>query len=108
MGVPCVQPPSHPLREPSPTLSPTVPWPCCAARRVFDQLVDASCQDGTPQCFLITPKLLPRLHYRPEVEVLTIVKHHRPGPQPDHELARTAEVAHSKVGGDWGGGSVVG
>jgi hypothetical protein len=32
-------------------------------RKVFVQLVEASCQEGTPQCFLLTPKLLPDLHY---------------------------------------------
>lgn len=32
-------------------------------RKVFTQLVKASCQAGTPQCFLLTPKLLPDLHY---------------------------------------------
>lgn len=32
-------------------------------RKVFMQLVDASCQEGTPQCFLLTPKLLPDLPF---------------------------------------------
>jgi hypothetical protein len=32
-------------------------------RRVFEQLVTASCQAGTPQCFLLTPKLLPDLPF---------------------------------------------
>jgi hypothetical protein len=32
-------------------------------RKVFEQLVKASCQEGTPQCFLLTPKLLPDLHF---------------------------------------------
>lgn len=32
-------------------------------RKVFEQLVVASCQEGTPQCFLLTPKLLPDLPF---------------------------------------------
>jgi len=32
-------------------------------RKVFEQLVTASCKEGTPQCFLLTPKLLPDLTY---------------------------------------------
>ncbi len=32
-------------------------------RKVFTQLVEASCQEGTPQCFLLTPKLLPDLPF---------------------------------------------
>lgn len=32
-------------------------------RKVFMQLVEASCQEGTPQCFLLTPKLLPDLPF---------------------------------------------
>lgn len=32
-------------------------------RKVFMQLVEASCQQGTPQCFLLTPKLLPDLPF---------------------------------------------
>jgi hypothetical protein len=32
-------------------------------RKVFEQLVTASCKEGTPQCFLLTPKLLPDLPF---------------------------------------------
>jgi hypothetical protein len=32
-------------------------------RKVFEQLVVASCKEGTPQCFLLTPKLLPDLPF---------------------------------------------
>eukprot|EP00879_Flechtneria_rotunda_P030740 GHRR01033413.1.p1 GENE.GHRR01033413.1~~GHRR01033413.1.p1 ORF type:complete len:1070 (+),score=417.49 GHRR01033413.1:424-3210(+) len=32
-------------------------------RKVFTQLVEASCKEGTPQCFLLTPKLLPDLPF---------------------------------------------
>ncbi len=41
-------------------------------RMVFKQLVESSCQPGTPQCFLLTPKLLPELPYHPEISVLNI------------------------------------
>ena len=41
-------------------------------RKVFKQLVDSSCRPGTPQCFLLTPKLLSELPYHPEVSVLNI------------------------------------
>ncbi|KAL4440548.1 hypothetical protein ABPG75_003549 [Micractinium tetrahymenae] len=42
-------------------------------RKVFMQLVDAACKDGTPQCFLLTPKLLPDLPYTQDVTVLQIM-----------------------------------
>lgn len=41
-------------------------------RKVFGQLVAASCRDGTPQCFLLTPKLLPGLPFQPSITVLNI------------------------------------
>eukprot|EP00877_Chromochloris_zofingiensis_P011381 jgi/Chrzof1/6497/Cz18g13150.t1 len=41
-------------------------------RKVFNQLVAASTRDGTPQCFLLTPKLLPDLHYNENTQVLGI------------------------------------
>eukprot|EP00878_Enallax_costatus_P017303 GHUV01018171.1.p1 GENE.GHUV01018171.1~~GHUV01018171.1.p1 ORF type:complete len:959 (+),score=392.27 GHUV01018171.1:54-2930(+) len=41
-------------------------------RKVFMQLVDASCQEGTPQCFLLTPKLLPDLPFTEDITVLNI------------------------------------
>lgn len=41
-------------------------------RRVFKQLVQEACTPGSPQCFLLTPKLLPSLHYSDEVTVLNI------------------------------------
>ena len=41
-------------------------------RKVFKQLVESSCRPGTPQCFLLTPKLLSELPYHPEVSVLNI------------------------------------
>ena len=41
-------------------------------RRVFHQLVKASVADGTPQCFLLTPKLLPDLPFTEDITVLNI------------------------------------
>ncbi|PRW39176.1 Structural maintenance of chromosomes 5 [Chlorella sorokiniana] len=42
-------------------------------RKVFMQLVDAACREGTPQCFLLTPKLLPDLPFSKDVTVLQIM-----------------------------------
>ncbi|PSC71853.1 Structural maintenance of chromosomes 5 [Micractinium conductrix] len=42
-------------------------------RKVFMQLVDAACRPGTPQCFLLTPKLLPDLPMTRDVTVLQIM-----------------------------------
>ena len=36
------------------------------------KLVEEACIPGSPQCFLLTPKLLPSLHYSDEVTVLNI------------------------------------
>ena len=41
-------------------------------RKVFMQLVESACRPGPPQCFLLTPKLLPALPFTPEVQVLQI------------------------------------
>lgn len=41
-------------------------------RRIFQQLCEAASRPGTPQCFLLTPKLLPDLHYAQEVTILNI------------------------------------
>mmetsp|Transcript_64065 Transcript_64065/g.202670 ORF Transcript_64065/g.202670 Transcript_64065/m.202670 type:complete len:1081 (-) Transcript_64065:249-3491(-) len=41
-------------------------------RKVFQQLVKSACQSDTPQCFLLTPKLLPELKYSREVTILNI------------------------------------
>lgn len=38
-------------------------WRVCARVQVFQQLVTASSAPHTPQCFLLTPKLLPDLQY---------------------------------------------
>ncbi|GAX85392.1 hypothetical protein CEUSTIGMA_g12808.t1 [Chlamydomonas eustigma] len=42
-------------------------------RKVFTLLVESSCRPDTPQCFLLTPKLLPGLHYQPAITVLQIM-----------------------------------
>ena len=41
-------------------------------RKVFSQLVESSCREGTPQCFLLTPKLLPGLPYTGDITTLFI------------------------------------
>jgi hypothetical protein len=38
-------------------------------RKVFIQLVESSCKPDTPQCFLLTPKLLGGLPFTPEITV---------------------------------------
>ncbi|XP_056692148.1 structural maintenance of chromosomes protein 5 isoform X2 [Spinacia oleracea] len=42
-------------------------------RKMFQQLVRASSQPNTPQCFLLTPKLLPNLDYGDACTVLNIM-----------------------------------
>ena len=42
-------------------------------RKVFRLLVDAATAPDTPQCFLLTPKLLPDLPFSSEVTVLQIM-----------------------------------
>ena len=41
-------------------------------RKVFNQLVQCACLPGTPQCFLLTPKLLPDLPFSDDVRILNI------------------------------------
>lgn len=41
-------------------------------RKVFMQLAEAACQPDTPQCFLLTPKLLPDLPFSDQVTLLSI------------------------------------
>lgn len=41
-------------------------------RKVFKQLVECACRPETPQCFLLTPKLLPELPFTEHVRVLNI------------------------------------
>jgi hypothetical protein len=38
-------------------------------RKVFIQLVESSCKPDTPQCFLLTPKLVGGLPFTPEITV---------------------------------------
>ncbi|KAF2319638.1 hypothetical protein GH714_017777 [Hevea brasiliensis] len=42
-------------------------------RKMFQQLVRAASQPGTPQCFLLTPKLLPDLEYSEACSILNIM-----------------------------------
>ncbi|KAI3987496.1 hypothetical protein MKX01_000111 [Papaver californicum] len=42
-------------------------------RKIFQQLVRAASQLNTPQCFLITPKLLPDLGYNDACSMLTVM-----------------------------------
>lgn len=42
-------------------------------RKIFRLLVEAACQPGTPQCFLLTPKLLPDLPFKEAVRILDIM-----------------------------------
>ncbi|KAG1681379.1 hypothetical protein FOA52_007427 [Chlamydomonas sp. UWO 241] len=42
-------------------------------RKVFTQLVASACRPDTPQCFLLTPKLLPGLHFTPDITILQIM-----------------------------------
>jgi hypothetical protein len=46
------------------------------------QVVDSSCQPGTPQCFLLTPKLLPGLPLGEGITVLNIMN----GPSIDNSV----------------------
>ncbi|KAM2601544.1 hypothetical protein COP2_040892 [Malus domestica] len=58
-------------------------------RNMFQQLVRAASQPNTPQCFLLTPKLLPDLVYSDECSVLNI---------------KTGPYAGSWANGDWSEG----
>ncbi|XP_022718609.1 structural maintenance of chromosomes protein 5 isoform X2 [Durio zibethinus] len=42
-------------------------------RKMFQQLVRAATQPNTPQCFLLTPKLLPNLEYSEACSILNIM-----------------------------------
>ncbi|KAJ0975624.1 hypothetical protein J5N97_017589 [Dioscorea zingiberensis] len=42
-------------------------------RKIFQQLVRAASQPSTPQCFLLTPKLLPDLEYSDACSILNIM-----------------------------------
>ncbi|XP_073049488.1 structural maintenance of chromosomes protein 5 isoform X2 [Primulina eburnea] len=42
-------------------------------RNMFQQLVRAASQPNTPQCFLLTPKLLPNLDYGDTCSILTVM-----------------------------------
>ncbi|KAJ9558256.1 hypothetical protein OSB04_012870 [Centaurea solstitialis] len=61
-------------------------------RKMFQQLVRAASQPNTPQCFLLTPKLLSDLEYGESCTILTVMN----GPWID----QPSEVW--KLGGSWG------
>ncbi|GLJ50077.1 hypothetical protein SUGI_1065100 [Cryptomeria japonica] len=61
-------------------------------RNMFQQLVRAASQPNTPQCFLLTPKLLPDLEYTEACSILNIMN----GPWID----KTSKVWSS--GSNWG------
>jgi hypothetical protein len=42
-------------------------------RKMFQQLVRAASQLNTPQCFLLTPKLLPNLEYTEACTILNVM-----------------------------------
>lgn len=48
-------------------------------RKVFKQMVESASKPTTPQCFLLTPKLLNGLEYNDNVTVLCIFNGYRPG-----------------------------
>lgn len=57
----------------TPVLDPFVSDMATVAAQVFKLLSIAAGRPGTPQCFMLTPKLLNNLPYSPEVKVLSIV-----------------------------------
>jgi uncharacterized membrane protein YgcG len=57
-------------------------------RKVFRLLVEASTRPGTPQCFLLTPKLLPGLPFGPDVTVLSIFNGQHVAPEAAAGLSR--------------------
>ncbi|KAJ0809977.1 putative structural maintenance of chromosomes protein [Helianthus annuus] len=61
-------------------------------RKMFQQLVRAASQPNTPQCFLLTPKLLSDLEYGEACTILTVMN----GPW----IKQPSEVW--KFGGSWG------
>lgn len=61
-------------------------------RKMFQQLVRAASQPNTPQCFLLTPKLLPDLEYTEACSILNIMN----GPW----IEQTAEAW--SIGDCWG------
>lgn len=61
-------------------------------RKMFQQLVRAASQENTPQCFLLTPKLLPDLEYSDACSILNIMN----GPY----IEKPSQVW--SCGGSWG------
>ena len=77
-------------------------------RAVFGVLAEAAGAAGTPQCFLLTPKLLPDLPYSDSVTVLQVIN----GPVASSAVSGPVTAARmltgrGMLGGGGGGGSAV-
>ena len=68
-------------------------------RRVFTQLAAAACAAGTPQCFLLTPKLLPQLPFTPQCTVLQIFNGPTLGDVPGFDFSTARLTAVSEFPG---------
>ncbi|PKA50457.1 Structural maintenance of chromosomes protein 2-2 [Apostasia shenzhenica] len=62
-------------------------------RKMFQQLVRAASQENTPQCFLLTPKLLPDLQYSDACSILNIMN----GPWIEKSAEGKKEVFYSII-----------
>ncbi len=79
-------------------------FPRSSAAQVFIQLVESSCKPDTPQCFLLTPKLLPGLPFERAITVLSIMN----GPGIDRAVIDAYgahKVPQAPRGGGGGGGA---
>lgn len=65
-------------------------------RMIFQQVVNCACRPGLPQYFLITPKLLPDLHFTPEITVLCVFNGPWQLPQAEWKVDRFLERAFKK------------
>ncbi|MEW5302675.1 MAG: hypothetical protein WDW36_005436 [Sanguina aurantia] len=87
-------------------------------RKVFIHLVESSCRPGTPQCFLLTPKLLPGLPFTHDIHTLIIMNGSQieAGLPTKHDMValgatvhsgpllascRNAERCSQRIGGGW-------
>ena len=57
-------------------------------RRVFELVVETVCRPNTSQYFLITPKLLPDLHYTKGMTILTILNGHWMVPHEEFQVRK--------------------
>ncbi len=65
----------------------------CMYAQVFIQLVESSCKADTPQCFLLTPKLLPGLPFTHDIDVLIIQN----GPHIDKAAVKDSSFFGSRL-----------